>query len=444
MERNGLFYGRSMIRFSLKNATKELSPIRLRINLNGERMTFYLPQDYKICPKHWDKEVGGAIEDSKRNPDLKGNPQLQLIMRNINKEIEKTTNALITVLEELKLHNICPTAELVRKELRKELQYEVKEKQRFADFINYMEYYISLCKNGTILNSKGARLVPGTIKGYIATKTILKRYCQEQNTTLQMDNMGMNFYHDFVLFMNEAKHSRGTYKTNVIGKYIKNIKVMLRYAYDNHYTQNDEFKRKEFKAYKENVETIYLTETELSSLYELKLNESESNVRDSFIISCYTGLRYSDIARLQQKHLDFEKKLLTIVTQKTNTRVIIPIHPKVEAILRKYNNNPPKAQSNQSTNRMLKRLCRKAKITNFVSIMETSGGVHQEITREKCDMVTSHTARRSFATNAYKAGIPSLSIMQITGHRTESSFMKYIRISKEENAISLSKHSFFK
>ena len=44
MERNGLFYGRNMIRFSLKNATKELSPIRLRINLNGERMTFYLPQ----------------------------------------------------------------------------------------------------------------------------------------------------------------------------------------------------------------------------------------------------------------------------------------------------------------------------------------------------------------------------------------------------------------
>lgn len=57
-------------------------------------------------------------------------------------------------------------------------------------------------------------------------------------------------------------------------------------------------------------------------------------------------------------------------------------------------------------------------------------------------MVTSHTARRSFATNAYRAGIPSLSIMQITGHSTETSFMKYIRISKEENAIALSKHTF--
>lgn len=63
-----------------------------------------------------------------------------------------------------------------------------------------------------------------------------------------------------------------------------------------------------------------------------------------------------------------------------------------------------------------------AEITNFVSIIETTGGVRQEVTYEKCDMVTSHTARRSFATNAYRAGIPSLSIMQITGHTTESSF----------------------
>lgn len=86
----------------------------------------------------------------------------------------------------------------------------------------------------------------------------------------------------------------------------------------------------------------------------------------------------------------------------------------------------------------------KAEITNFVSIIETTGGVRQEVTYEKCDMVTSHTARRSFATNAYKAGIPSLSIMQITGHTTESSFMRYIRVSKEENAITLQGHAFFR
>ena len=134
---------------------------------------------------------------------------------------------------------------------------------------------------------------------------------------------------------------------------------------------------------------------------------------------------------------------MTIITQKTGTLVVIPMHPKVEAIFRKYGNRPPKAQSNQSTNRVLKRLCRKAGITNFVSVVETEGGIRHEATYEKCDMVTSHTARRSFATNAYRAGIPSLSIMQITGHSTESSFMRYIRVSKEENAIALQKHTFF-
>lgn len=139
----------------MKNATKPISTIRLRMNLHGERLTFYLPVEYKIQPKHWDKEMGCAIEDSKRNPDLKGNIRLQLILRNINKEIEKTTNALIKVLEEMKLHEIYPSVDAVRTKLREELNQATKEKRMFADFISFMEYYISLCKDGTILNSKG-------------------------------------------------------------------------------------------------------------------------------------------------------------------------------------------------------------------------------------------------------------------------------------------------
>ena len=368
-----------------------------------------MPIDCKICPKHWDTASGGAVEDAKRNPDLKGNPLLQLKMRNINKEIEKTRNALMKVLENFKFRDIYATVDLVREEL-----------------------------------NKGAKLVPGTIRNYISTQSAIKRYCTSRRIKLRLDGITVDFYNDFIKYLNEATHARGKYKPNVIGKFIKNIKVMTRYAYENHYTTNDDFKRKEFKAYKENVETIYLTEEELNRLYALVLPDNQAQVRDNFLISCYTGLRYSDIVRLEQKHLNFAQKMLTIVTQKTNTLVVIPMHPKVEAIFAKYGNKPPKVQCNQSTNRMLKKLCRMAEITNFVSIIETTGGVRQEVTYEKCDMVTSHTARRSFATNAYRAGIPSLSIMQITGHTTESSFMRYIRVSKEENAIALQEHAFFR
>jgi integrase len=61
----------------------------------------------------------------------------------------------------------------------------------------------------------------------------------------------------------------------------------------------------------------------------------------------------------------------------------------------------------------------------------------------KCDIITTHTARRSAATNMFKAGIPALSIMKITGHTTEKSFMKYIKITNEENAELMARNKYF-
>ena len=64
-------------------------------------------------------------------------------------------------------------------------------------------------------------------------------------------------------------------------------------------------------------------------------------------------------------------------------------------------------------------------------------------TTPKYDLVTSHTARRSFATNAFLADVPVLAIMKITGHKTETSFMKYIKMSSKDNAMKLQSHRFF-
>ena len=65
--------------------------------------------------------TGRAIEDPKRNLNLKGNPLLQVQLRNINKEIERTLNLFIWVMENFKLHNIQPMADQVKAEMMKEL-----------------------------------------------------------------------------------------------------------------------------------------------------------------------------------------------------------------------------------------------------------------------------------------------------------------------------------
>ena len=70
----------------------------------------------------------------------------------------------------------------------------------------------------------------------------------------------------------------------------------------------------------------------------------------------------------------------------------------------------------------------------------TKGGMRLKKSYKKYELVSSHTARRSFATNLYLSGFPTLSIMQITGHRTETAFMKYIKVTANQHASLLRKH----
>ncbi|NVN97052.1 tyrosine-type recombinase/integrase, partial [Candidatus Nomurabacteria bacterium] len=72
------------------------------------------------------------------------------------------------------------------------------------------------------------------------------------------------------------------------------------------------------------------------------------------------------------------------------------------------------------------------------------GGLRVTRSSPKFNLISTHTARRSGATNMYLAGIPTLSIMKITGHRTEKAFMRYIQMTEEDNAIKLMESSFFK
>ena len=82
------------------------------------------------------------------------------------------------------------------------------------------------------------------------------------------------------------------------------------------------------------------------------------------------------------------------------------------------------------------------KIDDLVEVRESVSGKLVTNRYPKWQLVGTHTARRSFATNAYKAGVPPISIMKITGHTKESTFMKYIRVSSEENAEMLMEHPF--
>jgi integrase len=131
-----------------------------------------------------------------------------------------------------------------------------------------------------------------------------------------------------------------------------------------------------------------------------------------------------------------------MATEKTDTPVDIPIAPELDTILKKHDYSIPEV-SEPVLNRNIKTIARQAGIDAPVQVVEYKNGLKTYVTKEKCTQVTTHTARRSGATNMYKAGLPSLSIMKITGHTTEKAFLRYICIDREENAEMLYENKFF-
>ena len=216
-------------------------------------------------------------------------------------------------------------------------------------------------------------------------------------------------------------------------------------AVDRGVTKNTEYRNKRFKVIEEQVDKIYLKEDELLKIYQLDLSKHQRliKVRDLFIVACYTGLRFSDLIQLRPENIVNDGRQFRIKTEKTGEIVQIPIHKYVRQILNAYDYQLPTALSNQKMNDYLKEIGEIAGIDNTIITSLTRGGKTENTISKKYELITTHTARRSFASNAYLSNMPSISIMKITGHKTEKSFLKYIRISQEDNANKLLDHPFF-
>ena len=111
----------------------------------------------------------------------------------------------------------------------------------------------------------------------------------------------------------------------------------------------------------------------------------------------------------------------------------------VKSIFKKYNGVLPKLGDKANTNNHLRNLGRLAGIDEIVPVVENRGGKVTTYHYHKYEMIGMHTARRSFATNMYLRGMPTIAIMQLTGHATESNFLKYIKVTAEQNAMMIAK-----
>ena len=273
-------------------------------------------------------------------------------------------------------------------------------------------------------------------------KTVLKRYEDFFAEKHLKDDFSVFDLHFQDLFIDWAYTSKN-YRYNTIPASFSLLKVWLNEAARQGLIKDETYKS--YRSKSTEVDNIYLTEDEISRLYALDIptlkskglidsKSSMEETRDLFVIGCWTGLRQSDLNHLEKALFNVEAETITVVTEKTTEKVTIPMHRYIKELYTKYEGKFPKMCYKSRFNEHLKELGRLAEINDEVIIKENRGGKVTSIKYKKYQLIKCHTARRSFATNLYLKGAPTISIMKLTGHTTEANFMKYIKVTREENA----------
>jgi integrase len=406
-----------------KNSTSS-TPIILFLHYNRVRYKFSTNET--IQPKFWDDKKQRA------KSGLIGHAEFNRKLVNIRTTAE---NLLREYQNENNLES--PSPERFRTLLNEKLFPETtKNEFGTSDLFSFCESYLN--EYETRLNTKtGKPISPNTLRVYKQAYRELQGFRSKyyKNRPFSFEQIDYYFYTQFQRYLITDR----LYSTNTVGKHIKTLKSFFLEAHARGLMPN--FISSKFKSISEKTDTIYLTVEELDTLYNLDLSNNPrlDKVRDLFLVGAWTGLRFSDYSDIKPENI--KDGFIELTTKKTNSEVVIPIHTHVEAIMRKYRgitpNSLPNPISNQKMNEYLKEIGALAELDERTAITYTKGGKTITANYPKYELLSTHTARRSFATNQYLLGVPTITIMKLTSHQTEKAFMKYIRVTPKEHAQKL-------
>jgi integrase len=388
------------------------------ITLNNQRVI--INTKLKALPAEWDFNKHQFKVNRRTQEGLEQNQILNYICA----EIEE-------ICRKFYLANKKITPKAVKAEYERRQANSGKDKVDFFQFYKgYIEECVGLKKHGTI-------------QIYRSAYNLLKQMSADLKIEIEFETFGPEFNNLLIKYLQEKRNS----SVNTIAKYQKVIRTIMNESLERNLHNNLQFKSSKCKRLSEKVEKIFLTKDEIKQLRLLNLNDEPKLdvVRDLFLIGCYTSLRYSDYSTIVKSNIIKNEQGLffSIMTKKTNQKVVIPIHPVVKKILKKYNYQLPKSPCNQITNQRLKKVGLLAGINTDVEITKTIGGVMTSIVYKKYELMTTHVARRSMITNAFRAGIAELAIRKMSGHKSAAVFESYVRVTEEMNAQDLVNHEYF-
>lgn len=341
-------------------------------------------------------------------------------------------------------------------EINAELVRELQEARK-PNVLEYIRRRIEGMENGDI-KRKGNNYKKGTLHAYKVSLTVLEAFAKTH--PFNWDDIDEQLIDKYVQYQEGLGYMKKS-----VNKHLATFSAMLNAAFKDGY----HFKTSVLSHFpklnvtrEDKVEEIYLTETELQALYEMPLeDEGDDIARDIFLVGCYTSQRYSDYSRIRKNNVSFHDGIgiVTLTQQKTDTEVSIPIlNDNLIRIFEKYGYELPFINNNV-LNKKIKDIIRRlsenvpslreeipTRLRLDQSKMEDEGRIvfkrnkSGEVLIPRYDLVTSHTARRTGITLMYLSRmLDTHEMMSISGHKTESVFHDYIKLSGIELATGIAK-----
>ena len=341
-----------------------------------------------------------------------------------------------------RIHEIVYSEQIAAEKERAKAEAKALEEEQATNFNDFITQFINECESGRRKKKGGTTNVsPGTIKSYKGFQSQFKEYQQARLRVIDFSDLTLDFYNDFRLFLTEKEYS-----PNTIARMVKICKTIC-YAAEQLKLMDAGNVRSGFDVIYKDVDNVYLTDERIQELYEYNLSNRPAweKVKDVFVVGCLTGQRVSDYKRINSKmivSLTDGNRYIKLKQEKTGNIVYIPLDYRVDAILNKYNGELPKVYD-QKINDHIKEIGEVLGWTEIVELEEQRGAMEYTAKKRFCDLLKTHTCRRSLATNMQKAGASLSSIMAITGHSSEQQLKTYLKLDESEKSMLAAKESYF-
>jgi integrase len=327
------------------------------------------------------------------------------------------------------------------------------------DLLKLFDQYLMNGRTGRRLQKNGNKIRQASLEPYAWLRKCLEDFSKSKNFHLRVKSVSRLKKRELAA---ERKYWKGFYREfsdylykdlgcydNYVGSHIKRLRAFFNYLNEEKELGIGNF-HKSFYVYKEEIDIIALLPEQLNYLiydksFHANLPLHLQRSKDMFVFGCAVALRFSDLRKLSWDHLEYfnGKVYIQISSQKTNTHSRIMLPEYAVKILDSQSRRRRKVFPEISGDRFN---------SNIKSIGEAAGWTQTRIkTRSRrgipfpiyknleqsqhfrfCDLLSSHTMRRTAITTLLCLEMPETLVRKISGHAPGSKeFFRYVQFSQK-------------